>query len=684
MSPKEEIDILTAKLHHLNHAYYVLDSSEVSDYEFDKLLLELQNLENKYPQYKHSNSPTERVGGTVTKNFDTVLHKRPMLSLSNTYSMQELYEWDERVKKGLMPLAVDNTPEYICEQKFDGVAISLIYQNGKLSKAITRGDGTKGDDITANAKTIKTIPLQLKGTDWPDEIEVRGEVFFTWQSFDKLNKMQDENGEPPYANPRNTASGTLKLQDSAIVASRNLDCYSYNLLIDNQIFNTHEESINALQKWGFHISPTWKKCNNIDEVWQYINDWEQKRKHLPLATDGVVIKVNKYAHQQELGMTAKSPRWAIAYKYKSESAITELQKVTYQVGRTGAITPVANLKPVLLGGTVVKRATLHNADEIQRLDLHENDYVFVEKAGEIIPKITGIDTSKRSIGANKIQFINTCPQCSTPLVRHADEAAWYCMNETGCQPQILGKIEHFVHRKAMDIDGLGEGKLQILYENKLINNVSDLYALTYENIFGLKKIYTDEDTGKNKEISFQQKTSQNLIVAIQKSTLIPFERVLFALGIKYVGATVSEKLVTYFKSMDNIQNATLEELKNAPEIGEKIAESIYQWLRNDTNIEILSRLRAAGLQFVKEETQILNESNKLAGITMLATGTFEHFSREQIEAKIEANGARLLSGVSAKLNYLVAGNDAGPSKLEKATKLGVTIISEHDFIKMLE
>lgn len=654
--------------------------SEVSDFEFDSMLRELQDLEATNPELKHINSPTERVGGTVTKEFETVPHRYPMLSLSNTYSKDELFEWAVRVEKGID----GESAEYFCEQKFDGVAISIRYENGILTQALTRGDGTQGDDITANAKTIKTLPLKISGDNVPASFEVRGEVFFPLKNFEKLNKEQEEIGAATYANPRNTASGTLKLQNSAEVARRGLDCYIYYLLGENLPFATHEESMKLLEKWGFNVSPTYQKVKTINEVWKYITDWETKRYDLPLATDGIVVKINSYAQQENLGMTAKSPRWAIAFKYKAETACTPLLSVEFQVGRTGAVTPVANLKPVALAGTTVKRATLHNADEIERLDLHERDYVFVEKAGEIIPKITGVDTSKRDLFSKKVVFITNCPACGTPLKRNQDEAAWFCSNEKGCAPQIKGRIEHFIHRKALNIDSMGEGKIEMLFDNGLVKSPADIYSLTFEKLLGLEKTITDPETGKEKKISFREKTVENLLQGIESSKKAPFERVLFGLGIKYVGYTVAEKLATHFKNIENIKNASIEELTAAPEIGIKIAESVSLWFQDEDNLLLINQLHQAGLQLQIEEKEVIKEGDGLAGKSFVISGTFGEMSREAIQDKIVANGGRLLSGVSGKLDFLVAGDNMGPSKLEKANKLGVKIISYNELVEMLK
>ncbi|TAG59777.1 MAG: NAD-dependent DNA ligase LigA [Cytophagales bacterium] len=667
---KERIDFLSQKLHFLNAQYYQNSKSEVTDYQFDLLLKELQLLETQFPELKNPNSPTERVGGTITKNFKNVNHRYPMLSLSNTYSKDELFDWENKFIK-LLPTSVleNHKISFFCEQKFDGVAISLIYENGQLKQAITRGDGQKGDDITANAKTISSIPLVIIGDNIPPYFEVRGEVYFPLANFEKLNKEQEELGEQLYANPRNTASGTLKLQDSAEVARRGLDCFMYYLLGENLPFISHEESMKQLEKWGFQVSNTYQKCESIEQVWNYIEIWETKRLNLPLATDGIVIKIDDFFIQSELGLTSKSPRWAIAFKFKAESVATILEKVTFQVGRTGAITPVANMKPVLLAGTTIKRATLHNEDEILRLDLHEGDTVFVEKGGEIIPKITSVDISKRVFNSPKILFIKKCLECGTELERKPEESAWFCPNEKGCPPQIKGRIAHFIHRKAMNIDGLGEETVDSLFEAGLIKTYADLYELSFNQLLSLER--------------FAEKSAQNAIDGLKKSVEIPFEKVLFGLGIKFVGSTVADKLAKNFKNIENLQNASLEELVSTPEIGEKIALSVRAWFSDLENIHLIEKLKSFGLQFKIEEKEITNESEVLKGLTFVISGTFNTFSREELQDKIVANGGKILSGVSGKLNYLVAGENMGPSKLEKANKLGVKIISESEFLLLL-
>jgi DNA ligase (NAD+) len=662
---KKEIEQLTEKINYHNDLYYQQNRTQISDLEFDQMLEKLIALENQFPQFKDPNSPTQRVGGTITKEFATVYHKYPMLSLSNTYSEKELIDFDGRVAKGL-----EGDPyEYFCELKIDGVSISLTYENGILTRGVTRGDGVRGDDVSANVRTIRNIPLIVKGKAIPPVFEVRGEVFLSKEAFLQLNKEREDIGEERYANARNTASGTMKMQDSSEVARRKLDCFVYYLMGDETGLNTHEESIQKLESWKFNVSPTYKKCKNIQEVLTYINRWETKRQELPVETDGVVVKVNNLEQQQLLGYTAKSPRWAIAYKYKAQNMSTRLKGVTYQVGRTGAVTPVAELEPVFLAGTTVKRASLHNANEIARLDLHIGDYVFVEKGGEIIPKVTGVDAEKRTGNTTPVAYVTKCPECGTKLVRVEGEAAFYCPNITGCPPQIKGRIEHFIQRKAMDIDSLGERTIHQLYELGLVKSPADLYDLQREDILRLE--------------GYKDKSVKNLLDGIENSKTVPFESVLFAIGIRYVGKTVAEKLARYFKSIDKIAKASEEELLAAPEIGGKIAQSIYAFFRNPENQREIQRLEKAGLQFKSDAKEPEKESDVLGGKSFVISGTFEHYNREELQEIILKNGGRLLSGVSGKLDYLVAGDNMGPSKLAKAEKLGVKIISEKDFDKLL-
>ena len=666
MTPQEQINQLTDKLNDLNFQYYQNSTSKVTDFEFDKFLAQLRDLENQYPEFVREDSPTHRVGGTISKEFESVTHRFPMLSLGNTYSAKDLTDFDERVRKGLG----EADYEYICELKFDGVALSMWYENGTLSRGVTRGDGVRGDDITANVKTIRTIPLNVIAKNMPVRFEVRGEGFMPLTTFEALNKEREDIGEQLLANPRNAASGTFKMQDSGVVAKRKMDCYMYQFLSDDDVFSTHEESLIRMKEMGFNVSQTWEKCKNMEEVLAFINQWDKKRHTLPLNTDGIVIKLNSFAQRNILGYTAKSPRWAISYKYQSESVSTLLESVSYQVGRTGNITPVANLKPVLLAGTTVKRASIHNANEIIRLDLYLGDYVFVEKGGEIIPKITRVDLDKRSDNLVKVQFPTVCPECGTELIRKEGEANHYCSNDKGCPPQIKGKIEHFIQRKALNIENLGTETIDMFYHKGLVKNPADLYDLKRENLLNLE--------------GFKEKSIQNILLGVEKSKEIPFKQVLFGIGIRFVGATVAEKLAIYFNGIDNLAKATQEELLQVPEIGLRIAQSVVEYFQNTDNQEFIARLRVAGLQFTHNAVEIVVEGEGLAGKTFVISGTFQNFERDDLKIKIEANGGKVLSGVSGKLNYLIAGSEAGPSKLEKAKKLNVSIISEDDFMKMLQ
>ncbi len=663
-SAQNTIQELTEKIDFYNQEYYQQSHSVISDFEFDKLLLELIALETLFPALKKEASPTQRVGGTVTKEFATIVHKRPMLSLGNTYSEEDLTEFDARVKK-----EIGANFEYVCELKFDGVALSLTYENGLLKTAVTRGDGVKGDDITANAKTIRTIPLKLDVQNLPEEFEVRGEVFLPSDVFDTINKEKEDIGEPPLANPRNAASGTIKMQDSSIVAKRKLDCYLYSLMMDNPIAETHSGSIVLLEKWGFNVSKTYKICKSIAEVMEYIHYWDKHRWDLPLGIDGIVLKVNNFRQQEALGFTAKSPRWAISYKFKAESVATILESVSYQVGRTGAVTPVANLKPVQLAGTKVKRASLHNANEIERIGLRIGDTVFVEKGGEIIPKVTGVDLSKRSLFSEPLVYIERCPECTTLLVRREGEANHYCPNEKGCPPQIKGKIDHFIQRKAMNIEGIGPETIESLFNAGLVKNPADLYALTYEQLMGLER--------------FGEKSAQNVLKGLEKSKAIAFRYVLFGIGIRFVGNTVADKLATHFSTIDALMGATYEELIAVPEIGERIARSVLDYFKEEENVLFIKRLRAAGLQFVSEEKIVIKESELLKGKTFVVSGVFMKYSREELKEKIEVNGGKIVSSISAKLDYLVAGDNMGPAKLEKAVKLGIKMLSEEEFGQLL-
>ncbi len=664
---KERIESLVKELNENNYKYYVLAHPAISDFEFDKKLEELATLEKEYPEYLDPESPTKKVGGDITKEFQTVKHKWPMLSLGNTYNEQDLKDFDERVRK-----AIGSNFEYVCELKFDGLSISLSYENGKLIRAVTRGDGTQGDDVTNNAKTIQSIPKVIKGSGIPESFDIRGEVFMHRAAFDKLNNERIENNEVPYANPRNFASGTLKMQDSSEVAKRPLDCFLYFLYADKLVYNTHWESLEAVKKLGFHVCEHNKLCANIEDVLEFIHYWDEKRFGLSYDIDGIVIKVNNYSQQQELGFTAKSPRWAISYKYKAQEVETILEKVTYQVGRTGAVTPVANLKPVLLAGTTVKRATLHNANEIKRLDLHEGDTVLVEKGGEIIPKIIAVNTSKRSQDALKITYPDICPECNSNLLRKEGEAVHYCPNDEGCPPQIVGKMQHFISRKAMNIEGLGHETIQAFFRKGFIEHISDLYLL-----------HEKEDQLKEIE-RFGERSVRNMLEGIEKSKQMPFEKVLFGLGIRYVGETVAKKIAAYFKDIDSLMNASYDELVSVDEIGERIADSIIEYFKEPRHKEQIEALRTHGLQFESIQNTIELVSNKLEGKSFIISGVFEKFSRDELKDLIEANGGKILSSISAKLNYLIAGDNMGPSKLEKAVKLQIPIISDQELMEMLQ
>ncbi len=664
MTPKERIDWLRAELHRHNYNYYVLNAPEITDKEFDDLMRELQDLEKEHPEYADENSPTMRVGSDLNKNFTQVAHKYPMLSLGNTYSESEVADFYERVKK-----ALNEDFEICCELKFDGTSISLTYEDGKLVRAVTRGDGEKGDDVTDNVKTIRTIPLVLHG-DYPRSFEIRGEILMPWVSFEALNREREAREEPLFANPRNAASGTLKSQNSAVVAARKLDAYLYYLLGEDLPADGHYECLQKAAQWGFKISEHMKKARTLQEVFDYINYWDTERKNLPVATDGIVLKVNSLRQQKNLGYTAKSPRWAIAYKFQAERALTRLNKVTYQVGRTGAITPVANLDPVQLSGTVVKRASLHNADIIEGLDLHIGDMVYVEKGGEIIPKITGVDTDARGmLLGEKVKFITRCPECGTPLVRFEGEAAHYCPNETACPPQIKGKIEHFISRRAMNIDGLGPETVDLFYRLGLIKDAADLYRLTVDDIKDLDRM--------------GQKSAENIINGIAASHNVPFERVLFALGIRFVGETVAKKIARSFKSIDEVEQASLETLMSVDEIGEKIAQSIVSYFANPLNRSLVERLKEAGLQFSRSEEDLSGYTDKLAGQSIVISGVFEHHSRDEYKEMIERNGGKNVGSISSKTSFILAGANMGPAKLEKAQKLGIRILSENEFLDLL-
>ncbi len=684
------IDDLCNQLEKHNYNYYTLSNPSISDLEFDQLLNQLNDLEKQFPHLQNPNSPTLKVGGSITKNFETVKHKYPMLSLGNTYNETDLRDFDDRIKK-----AIGNGFEYVCELKFDGLAISLSYENGKLVRAVTRGDGSQGDDVTNNVKTIQSIPHQLKGNDYPASFEIRGEVFMHKKTFEKLNaeyrkELEDKEVytetqilEKLYKNPRNFASGTLKMQDSSEVAKRPLDAFLYFLYADNKISETHFESLKLAESWGFQVSDHYKLCNNIDDVLEFIKYYESARHDLSYEIDGIVIKVNSYLQQEDLGFTAKNPRWAISYKYKAATAVTKLEKVTYQVGRTGAITPVANLTPVQLAGTTVKRASLYNADELERLDLHENDTVFVEKGGEIIPKIVGIDIENRAPNAVKIIYQTHCPECNTELIRKEGEAIHYCPNLSYCPPQIIGAMEHFVSRKAMNIDSLGGETVAAFYKIGLIKTYADLYDLKYEQILNLSIETNDEiDDSKSKKRSIKEKSALNIIEGITASKAVPFERVLFGLGIRMIGETVAKKLAKHFQNIDNIMAATKEQIADIYEIGDKIAEHLTQFFSDKENVQMIEKLKQHGLKLAIEEEVGVERSNKLDGKTFLVSGTFA-MSRDDLKKLIEVNGGRNIAGVSKNLNYLIAGDKMGPEKLKKATDLNIQIITEQEFLNMI-
>lgn len=665
MTPQERILELRRELHEHNRRYYVLNSPTISDYEFDMLLKELQQLEEAHPEMYDATSPTLRVGSDITKEFRQVQHKYPMLSLGNTYSKSEVADFYDRVKKSL-----NEDFEICCELKFDGTSISLTYEDGKLVRAVTRGDGEKGDDVTANVKTIRTVPLVLSGEGWPREFEIRGEVLMPWSVFDALNEERSRNGEPLFANPRNAASGTLKLQDSSVVAKRKLDAYLYFLLGEQLPAEGHYENLQAAAGWGFKISDTTRKCATLDEVFAFIDHMDSERKNLPFATDGIVLKVNSLRQQKNLGYTAKSPRWAIAYKFQAERALTRLKEVTYQVGRTGVVTPVANLDPVQLSGTVVKRASLHNADIIGKLDLHIGDMVYVEKGGEIIPKITGVDVDARFMLGQKVSFIEKCPECGTPLVRVEGEAAHYCPNDTACPPQIKGKIEHFVSRDAMNIDSIGPETVEMLFNYGLIKDIADIYSLSPEDLMFLPRMGA--------------KSAENVVAAAQASRAVPFERVLFALGIRFVGATVAKRLARAFGNIDALMSASLEQLTAVEEIGERIAASVIAFFAKEANRKLVARLKEAGLKFELEEETLQARTEILKGQSIVISGVFVHHSRDEYKEMIESNGGKNVGSVSKSTSFILAGDNMGPSKLEKAQKLGVRLVSEDEFLAMLQ
>lgn len=661
MTEEQRIKELRQRLNYYNYRYYIENDPAVSDYEFDTLLRELQDLEAAHPEMADPNSPTARVGSDVTNEFRSVQHAFPMLSLSNTYSLEELHEWIDRVQKEI------GESEFVCELKFDGTAISLTYQHGALLRAVTRGDGTRGDDVTENVRTIRSVPLTLTGDDYPDFFEIRGEVLMPYASFDRLNAEREANGEPPFANPRNAAAGTLKQQSSQVVAHRGLDCTLYQLAGDNLPYDSHWGSLEAARRWGFKISDKMSICRNTEQIDAYINHWDTARKALPFPTDGVVIKVNRFSDRRALGFTAKAPKWAVAYKFKAEQALTRLVSIDFQVGRTGAITPVANLEPVLLAGTTVRRATLHNAEQMALLDIRPGDMVYVEKGGEIIPKITGVEHSERPADSRPFAYITECPVCHTPLVRYEGEAKHYCPNAGGCRPQILGRIIHFIRRKAMDIEGLGEETVELLYDHALVRNVADLYDLRAEQLAPLPRL--------------GERSAENIIGSIRRSTEVPFARVLFALGIRFVGETTAKYLAGHFGSLDAVMNASREELVEADEVGDRIADAIREYFADEENRRIIDRLREAGVQLEAKARTLA--SNRLAGKSFVISGRFLNHSRDELKELIELHGGRNLAAVSANTDYLVAGEKMGPAKLKKAEKLGIRIISEEDFDAML-
>jgi DNA ligase (NAD+) len=662
---EQKIKDLRAELHQHNYNYYVLDDATISDYEFDLKLKELEKLEKENPQFFDANSPTQRVGGEITKSFNTVVHKNRMYSLDNSYSKEDLIDWEKRIQK----IVGDEKIEYTCELKYDGASINLSYENGFLISAVTRGDGFEGDDVTTNIKTIKSIPLVLKG-DLMKTFEIRGEIILPLDGFNKMNEERVEAGEEPYRNPRNTASGSLKLQDSAEVANRPLDCLLYHIVANNNTNSTHFETLETARALGFKIPKAIEICKSIDEVFAFIEKWDVKRHELPYETDGIVVKVNSLQQQDELGYTAKSPRWAIAYKFKAEQESTVLNEITYQVGRTGAITPVANLEPVQLAGTIVKRASLHNADQIEKLDIRVGDTVFVEKGGEIIPKVVGVDLSKRPENSEPTQYATHCPDCNTPLIRNEGDAKHYCPNEYGCPTQITGRIQHFISRKAMNIDGLGAETIELLFKQGLIHNYADLYDLKVEQIIPLERM--------------AEKSAQNMIVGIENSKKIPFEKVLFALGIRYVGETVAKKLAKHFKSIDNLMNATFEELIAVDEIGDRIAASVLDFSSNLINIQLIDRLKSYGVQLEVSEASQEGKTEILQGKIFVVSGVFTVFNRNDLKKSIEDNGGKVASSISSKTNFVIAGDNMGPSKLAKAESLGISIISELDYLEMLK
>ncbi len=658
---REQIEELRRQLELHNYKYYVENAPEISDFEFDTMMRELQDLEQAHPEFADPNSPSVRVGSDLSADFATVRHRYPMLSLGNTYSLDELHEFIARIEREV------GTTDFVCELKFDGTAISLTYEHGRLLRAVTRGDGVEGDDVTANVRTVRSVPLRLQGEGWPDYFEIRGEILMPYASFDRLNAEREANGEQLFANPRNAAAGTLKQQASAVVARRGLDCTLYQLAGDNLPFTSHWESLRQARKWGFKVSEHMRICHNVTEIDEFINHWDEARRQLPFPTDGVVIKVNDFAVRRQLGFTAKAPKWAVAYKFKAEQALTRLESVSFQVGRTGAITPVANLEPVLLAGTTVRRATLHNAEQMALLDIRPGDMVYVEKGGEIIPKITGVDLSQRPADSRPFEYISVCPECGTPLVRYEGEAKHYCPNQSGCRPQIIGRIIHFIRRKALDIEGLGEETVELLYDNSLVRNVADLYDLRAEQLAPLPRL--------------GEKSADNIIRSIERSKQVPFHRVLFGLGIRFVGETTAKYLAEHFRSLDAVMQASREELVEADEVGERIADAIVEYFADGTNLEIIRRLRAAGLQFEASERRL--DSETLAGKRIVVSGRFSR-SRDEMKELIERHGGKNLAAVSGSVDFIVAGAEMGPAKLKKAEKLGIRILSEEEFMAMIE
>ncbi len=679
---KNRIAELSETIDNHNYKYYVLAQPSISDYDFDMLMNELLALEREFPELALPSSPTQRVGGDLTKEFPTIRHRYPMLSLSNSYNRDEIIEFIRRIEK-----TIDEPVEFVCELKFDGVSISLTYEHGILVRAVTRGDGTQGDEVTNNVKTIRTVPLKLRG-DYPDFLEMRGEVIMPHDSFNKINAERDELDMPLFANPRNAAAGTIKLQDPKETARRRLDNFCYYMMMDNLPYSSHYQSLMAAKEWGFNISPHIKVCKNIDEIEDFINYWDEKRRNLPFDIDGIVIKVNSFAQHERLGMTAKSPRWAIAYKFKAEQVLTKLLSVDFQVGRHGTITPVANLEPVLLAGTTVKRATLNNADFIRQLDLHYDDMVKVEKGGEIIPKIVGIDLEKRKNDSKPVEFIKKCPECNCILTQKEGETAWYCPNSIGCPPQIKGRIEHFISRKAMNIESLGEGKVEVIFDNHLINNYADLYDLTYDQLYGLEKVETFIDESSlfpetvTRKVSFKEKTVNNILNSLKKSREVPFARVLYALGIREVGETTAKILSNEMCNIDNIINASVEDLQSINTIGPSIAQNIRDFFDDERNILIVNRLKVHGLQFSQEKKE-KQDNLPLSGKTIVVSGVFANFSRDEIKQKIEELGGKNSSSISSKTDFVVAGDKMGPEKRKKAEELGIRIVDEEEFIELI-